>query len=70
METIEKKVFHIKCYTKKELAEQLGFKSVKSFSTALKGIEEEKVKKNGWYYTPLQVEAIVKHVGFDRIRNN
>ena len=70
METTEKKVFHIKCYTKKQLAEQLGFTSIKKFDTALQGIDENKLKKSGWYYTPLQVEAIVKHVGFDRILNN
>lgn len=67
----QQKVFHIRCYTKKELTEQLGFKSTKQFDTALKSFEDQnKIKKLGWYYSPLQVEVIIKHVGFDRIRNN
>lgn len=59
-----KKVFYIKCYTKSQLAAELGFKSIKEFTTEMKKIgQEDKLKKDGWYYFPKHVEEILMALG-------
>lgn len=59
-----KNVFHIKCYTKTQLAAELGFKSTRELNSEMKKAGQlDKLKKESWYYFPKQVEAILYALG-------
>lgn len=62
----EKVKFVVKPYTKKELASLYDMPSIRAFDSFIKPFLNVIGKKKGWYYTVLQVEALIKCVGFPK----
>lgn len=62
----EKTKFVLKPYTKKELTRLYDMPSPRAFDSFIKPFSHLIGKKKGWYYTVLQVEAIIKCVGYPK----
>jgi len=62
----EKIKFVLKPYTKKELTSLYEMPNIRAFDSFIKPFNNVIGKKKGLYYTVLQVEALVKCVGFPK----